>query len=608
MGSHYGNIMSNINKSFLNKSYLEVVTWDEIDWGNSYDKVRRIQKRIFKASRLQDKKRVWFLQKLLLRNPHARLIAVQRVTTLNKEKIKPSEGKTVGKQLIKNQFTNKQKIELAKKLYLNGKAEKQIQVCIPPTNESQFENKEKNVFGMTSVKDRAKQALCLFALEPEWEAKFEPNSYGFRPGRCAQDAIEAVFLNLHHNVDKHVYRVNVRKCFSEINNDALVKKLDTFPLMESQISAWLKAGIFDQHINMPEKNTSTLGTQQGGIISSLLVNVALHGLETHLLDFVSSRKTPKPHEGASRGSKAKRAALGFVRYADDIVIIHRNLEIMQQVIEKTKKWLFELGLQIQEDKTSLKLSSKTFCFLGFQIAYVKVQGKFRVRITPSKENVIHICKKVQSIITRNKAASAYELIGKLRPVILGWANYFKFCECKKTFSKVDNLIFQKLRAWVFRRAIRQGREAVKSKYFPSGNLYKFQNRTYKANWVLNGTKVTNSKSKSTTIHLPKIAWIASEKFVKIRADYSPYDENELYWIHRNPRYSTLSIRRKNLLRIQKGKCKICNKIFVDGDVLEVDHILPKSKGGTDDYSNLQLLHRQCHVKKTKADLNTNVIK
>jgi group II intron reverse transcriptase/maturase len=601
MGSHYGNIMSNINKS-----YLEVVTWDDIDWGNSYDKVRRIQKRIFKACRLNDKKRVWFLQKLLLRNPHARLIAVQRVTTFNKSKI------TSG--VANKQLNNKQKMELASQLYINGKAEKLIPFFVPPKKEKQVKNTEEKVFRTTSVKDRAKQALCLLALEPEWEAKFEPNSYGLRPGRCAQDAVEAVFLNLHHNVDKYVYRVNVRKSLNEINHDALVKKLDTFPLMESQISAWLKAGIFDQYTNIQEKTMSTLDAPQGGIISSLLVNVALHGLEEHLLDFVSSRKMPKPHEGASRGAKAKRAALGFVRYADDIVIIHRNFEIMQLVIEKTKTWLSEMGLQIQEDKTSLKLSSKTFCFLGFQIAYVKVQDKFRVRITPSKENVLSISRKIGTIISNNKAASAYQLIGKIRPVLLGWANYFKFCECKGTFSKVDNLIYKKLRAWVFRRAIRQGRKVVKEKYFPSGNIYKFQNRTYKANWVLNGTNVTKSKSqsqsqsKSSTIHLPKISWIASEKFVKVRADYSPYDEHELYWNARNPRYSTLSTRRKNLLRIQKGKCKICNNIFMDGDVLEVDHILPKSKGGTDDYSNLQLLHRQCHVKKTKADLNTNVLK
>jgi len=463
------------------------------------------------------------------------------------------------------------------------------------------EKQKKRPLGIPTIQDRAKQALCKLALEPEWEAKFEPNSYGFRPGRSAQDAIEAIYLNLHFNVDKYVFDADIRKCFDTINHDALLSKLNTFPLMREQILAWLKAGIFDRYANTPKVSNPEMGTPQGGVISPLLANIALHGLEEHLLNFVSGRKFPKPHEKAARGAKAKRAALGIVRYADDFVIIHRNLDIMMLIIQETKIWLSKVGLSISDEKSQLKLASQTFKFLGFQISYVRVQGKFRVKITPSKDNILRIIEKVRKVIQTNKAVSAYQLIGTLRLILIGWANYYQFCECKEAFRKVDNIVYQQLRAWVFRRAIRQGRITVKDKYFPSNLSYKFQGREYKANWIFNGTKKLKGHKRST-IFLPKTSWVKSLKFVKVKADASIYDGNEVYWTLRNPRYSTLSTRVKNLLSRQHGKCTACNAAFITGDTMEVDHIIPKSKGGKDEYSNLQLLHRQCHVEKTKKDL------
>lgn len=583
MGSLYVKIMSKtIN-------YFNGLTWDDIVWSHSYEKVRCIQKRIFKASQSGDIKRMWFLQKLLLRNPHAKLIAVHIVTTLNKGR------KTAGidKQKV---ISSDDKFKLAQNLRLNGKANLVQRVWIPKPGK-----KEKQPLSIPTIQDRAKQALCKLVLEPEWEAKFEPNSYGFRPGRSAQDAIEAIYLNLHFNVDKYVYDADIRKCFDMIKHDALISKMNTFTLMREQVLAWLKAGIFDRYANTPKIINPEMGTTQGGVILPLLANIALHGLEEHLLNFVSGRKFPKPHEKAARGVKAKRAELGIVRYADDFVIIHRNLAIIQLVIQETKVWLSNIGLSISKEKSALKLASQTFQFLGFQIAYVRVQSKFRVKITPSKANILRIIEKVRKVVQNNKAASAYQLIGILRPLLLGWANYFQFCECKETFNKIDNIVYQQLRAWVFRRAIRKGRISVKEKYLPSNLIYKFQGREYKSNWVLNGTKKLKG-DKCITIFLPKVSWVKSMNFVKVKADASIYDGNEVYWTLRNPRYSILSTRVKNLLLRQYGKCTMCKAAFITGDTMEVDHIIPKSKGGKDKYSNLQLLHRQCHVEKTKKDL------
>jgi RNA-directed DNA polymerase len=279
---------------------------------------------------------------------------------------------------------------------------------------------------------------------------------------------------------------------------------------------------------------------------------------------------------------------------------------MEQIIIETKKWLAEMGLTISEEKSKLKRVSESFNFLGFQCIIVKIKmlKKFVARIKPSKDSIKRIVEKTRRIIQSNKSASAYELITKLRPVTLGWANYFKYCECSRTFSKIDNIIYQQLRAWVFRRATRVGRIALREKYFPKGKSYKFKNREHKANWILNGTRKLKGNKTGTTIYLPKIGWIPSERFIKIKGDASAFDGNNIYWAKRTPRYSTLSTRVKNLLQMQDGKCKICSKTFIEGDTMEVDHIIPRFKGGKDIYLNLQLLHRECHVRKTKVDLKT----
>jgi len=215
-------------------NYFGDLAWDKIVWSDSHNRVRRIQKRIYKASRVGDRGKMTFIQKMLLRNPHAKLVAVQSVTTLNKGKKTPGiDGFTT--------TSDEQKLDLAKSLSLNGKANPAKRIWIPKPGKT-----EKRPLGILTIRDRAKQALCKLALEPQWEAKFEPNSYGFRPGRRAQDAIEAIFLNLHFDEDKYVFDADIRKCFAEIDHEALLEKLDTFPLMRAQVDAWLKAGIFDE--------------------------------------------------------------------------------------------------------------------------------------------------------------------------------------------------------------------------------------------------------------------------------------------------------------------------------------------------------------------------
>jgi len=492
--------------------FFSELTWNDINWEDSYNIVRRSQRRIFKASQLGDKRKVRYLQQRLIRSPYAKVIAVQQVTTLNKGKNTPRVDGFVP-------TTPRMKLTLAKNLHLNGKASLVKRVWIPKPGKT-----EKRPLGIPTIQDRAKQALAKLALEPEWEAKFEPNSYGFRPGRSCHDAIEAIYTNLRHKVDKLVYDADIRKFFDRISHKAIIDKLESFSLMEKQVQAWLQAGIMEEYVNTPRVST---GTPQGGVISPLLANIALHGLEEHLKNYVSSRDFPKPHSTAARETRAKRTALGVIRYADDFVIIHRNPEIMEKVIVETKNWLTNIGLEISEEKSRLRWASQSFNFLGFQIILVKRQKEIRVKITPAKENVKALTDKTRSIIQNNKSASSYKLIYLLRPVLIGWGNYFRYCECKETFKKVDNVVYNQLRAWVLRRATRQGRIVTMRKYFPEGREYRFQNRTYKANWIFSGSQVGKG-GKPVNVYLPKISWISSKSFVKVTDSSSAYDSNHVY--------------------------------------------------------------------------------
>jgi RNA-directed DNA polymerase len=372
--------------------------------------------------------------------------------------------------------------------------------------------------------------------------------------------------------------------------------------MRNQVSAWLKAEIMEGYSHASKDFTEPVsGTPQGGVISPLLANIALHGMENHLKEFVGNMKG-KPRPSANRGTTARRKALSLIRYADDFVIIHENQHTLELCINEAKIWLAQVGLQLNLDKSAIRDGRQGFHFLGFQIIQVVKDGDFKVKITPSREKQRLFLLKIRKIIQTKRNVSSYTLVTTLRPIIIGWANYYRYCECKAVFSKLTNLIFQKLRAWVFRRDTRNGRLVIKEKYFPSGKEYSFKGNIYKDNWILNGTQKSKGGIKKEAF-LPHIVWVASEKYTKITGDKSPFDGDHLYWGVRNAKYSDFSTRESTLLKRQDGRCNWCKQKFTQLDgPLEVDHVIPVSRGGADEYINLQLLHKHCHIKKTSQDL------
>lgn len=572
------------------------LAWNSILWDKVRKRVSRMQHRIFKAKRNGLTKTVVSLQIRLIQSLDARLLSILQVTTYNKG----HKTSDVDPQIV---TTAELKYKMAFNLKLDGKAKPIRRVLIPKLGKI-----EKRPLGIPTIMDRAKQQLALLCLEPEWEAVFEPNSYGFRKGRSCHDAIEGIFSNLRHRRTKYIFDADIRKCFDKIDHNSLLRKLNTFPMMEQQVTAWLKAGIMEGYANSPKEyllvSENNIGTPQGGIISPLLVNVALHGLEEHLKEFCAHKVDIKIFNTKTRGAAKRGSACGVIRYADDFVIIHENKQVIELCIAEVKQWLSNMGLKISEEKSKLRDAREGFQFLGFQIILVRrgldINHPYKVKIVAAKDNCLRFLDKVKKTVISAKAWTSYDLIRVLKPILMGWANYYRFSECKDLFSKLEFMIFGMLRAWAFRRDTRNGRLKIRQKYFPSGHTYVFQGRTYSDNWILVGQ---TKKKSGTTVNnfLPRLSWVKSSKHIKITGNKSPYDGDYIYWAKRLAKYSGLPTSIVKLMKTQEFKCTYCNQPFTFGDRLEIDHITPKSSGGNDTYLNLQLLHKICHVGKTRDE-------
>ena len=377
------------------------------------------------------------------------------------------------------------------------------------------------------------------------------------------------------------------------------RQLKAFPKVRRQ--AWLKAGIIDsQKTLFPTQRASPhVGTPQGGICSPLLANIALHGMETRIKEYAATWK----------GTKANNMkAISLIRYADDFLVIHEDLEVIKNCQLIIEKWLLEIGLELNQEKTKIKHTLNEhegqkpgFNFLGFNIRqyptgkyqsgknpYGRILG-FKTIIKPSKEKVLEHYRKLADIIDNHKAAPQHALIAKLAPVITGWSNYYRTVCSKETYSKVYSLLFYKLSRWGYRRHPNKSKKWVNQKYWHTigMNNWRFSCKVGDTNYVL----PTHSETKIV-------------RHIKVKGDASPYDGNNTYWATRMGKHPEVKNSIARLLKKQKGKCNYCELTFKPEDKIERDHIIPRQAGGNKLKDNLQLLHKHCHDVKTKTDLKT----
>ena len=562
-----------------------MVEWHSINWRKLERSVYKLQKRIYQASARGDVKAYRRLQKTLMKSWSARALAVRRVTQDNQGK------KTAGVDGVKS-LTPKQRLELTGNLSLGSKVSPTRRVWIPKPG-----TEEKRPLGIPTMKDRALQALVKLALEPEWEARFEPNSYGFRAGRSCHDAIEAIFNAIKHKA-KYVLDADIAKCFDRIDQEALLNKLNTFPTIRRQIRAWLKAGVMDGR----QLFSTSEGTPQGGVISPLLANIALHGMESCIKQSFPRRKIGQ----RENGSQINSAVPDVVRYADDFVILHDDITVVQRCREIISDWLKGMGLELKPSKTRmahtltiLEVEKPGFDFLGFNIRQFPVgkhqAGKnpkgyslgFKTIITPSKEKQKVHYDQIASVINAHKSAPQAALISHLNPIIRGWANYYATVVSNEAYAEQEYLMYQKLRAWAKRRHHSKSDKWIANKYWKSIDS---------DNWIF-ATKAEGENPMRLLRHTDT----PIVRHVKVKGESSPYDGNLVYWSSRMGDNPEMPTRVSKLLKKQKGKCAHCGLFFRENDVMEVDHIIPKSQGGKDEYKNLQLLHRHCHDTKTAND-------
>jgi len=348
------------------------------------------------------------------------------------------------------------------------------------------------------------------------------------------------------------------------------------------VKQWLKAGILDgQQAFNPEA-----GTPQGGVISPLLANIALDGMERYLKEQVTNKYT-----------KTIARSLNVVRYADDFVVLHKDKAVVQQCQVWLKDWLALRGLTLSDEKTKLVHTSEGFDFLGFNVRqYLKPKTGYHARnnkgklpyktlIKPSKSAIERQKRKLGKIVDYKKGQSQDKLIEELNLKIAGWANHYQHVVSSKVFSDIDHWLWHKTYRWARRRHPNKGRKWVYKKYF----------RTIK--------KRTGQFASGAKI-LCRHAATKIKRYIRVQSGRSIYDGDEMYWALRLARgYGDISKSKAKLLREQNGKCNYCHQAFKNGDKMETHHLQAKRDGGTNSYANLALLHKHCHDKYHAEALN-----
>lgn len=530
----------------------EQTAWSDIDWAAAEAAVRRLQDRIYRAAAAGNRRQEKNLQKLLVRSRSAKRLAVRRVTQQNAGRNTPGVDGLVCR-------TPESRMRLADGLSLRDHRPQPVRRVHIPKSDGRM-----RPLGIPTIRERALQMLVKMALEPEWETRFETNSYGFRPERCTMDAIVALHTTLAPTgASEWVLDADIAGCFDNLGHQPLLARL---PVFTTTIRGWLKAGTVELGTWKP----TTTGVPQGGPLSPLLANVALDGMERLFgaEDKQGRHIRPNDRRGANRG-------ISLVRYADDLVVTAPTREVLETyVVPKLSSFLAERGLQLSEAKTRIVHIDGGFDFLGFSVR--RFRGVVLTR--PQKEKVVQHLRTIYDYLHRHRQATPSRIIGDLGPVIRGWANYYRHGASKHTFHSADYHVQAKLWRWAKRRHPTKTASWIRSRYFDS-----------RWNFVDGQEALARHDKVTVTRH---------RKVQGKRSPLNPDDRD--YWELRKQRRLAETLRspeRWALLRRQDCKCAMCGVRFdPDEDIPFIDehHIIPRCHGGTDQPDNLQLVHRWCH--------------
>ena len=492
--------------------------WKDIPWKKFRVNLFRLQKRVYKAVQVGDMRKSRSIQKLILKSQSARLLAIRQVTQLNTGK------KTAGID-GKASLNFKERFTLAEKLakdHANWKHQGLREIPIPKKDGTT------RMLKVPTIADRAWQCLAKYALEPAHEATFHARSYGFRTGRSAQDAQKILFNSLNsrcNGINKRVIELDIEKCFDRINHSSIMDNLIAPTGLKLGIFRCLKAGV---NVGFPDQ-----GTPQGGVVSPLLANIALNGIE----DIHSYKDT-------------NGIATPSVRYADDMVIILRPKDDDVKILARINEFLAERGMKVSEKKTKITATKDGFDFLGW---HFKVQKNGKFRCTPSVDNFQSFRKKVKTIVNNSNYGATVKAI-KLAPVVRGWRNYHK--NCKMDGARHSLYFIQKRAFMVFNKETGQNRHSSKS--------------------LLNKA-------------FPSVPY-SENKHISVKGNKSPYDGDMVYWSARNSKlYDNTT---SKALKKQNHSCQSCGLKFVGDETIHLHHV----DGNHNNWkqNNLVAIHESCH--------------
>ncbi len=552
----------------------ELLDWHAIDWRAAEEDVRRLRQRIFTASQAGDLKRVRSLQKLMLRSRANTLLSVRRVTELNAGRGTAGiDGKVVLLPAAKADL-----VDWVQRSAGPRQARPVKRVYIPKKGSTG----KRRPLGIPVVVDRVLQAQVVNALEPEWEARFEPRSYGFRPGRGCHDAIEAIFhVARGANPQRRwVLDVDLAAAFDRIDHSHLLSQLGTFPA-RGLIADWLKAGVIEKGRFAPTEE----GTPQGGVVSPLLLNVALHGMEQAA--GVRYQKT-----GLRAGETVPGSPV-LIRYADDLVALCHTRDEAEQAKARLAAWLAPRGLTFNEDKTCIVTLEEGFDFLGFTVR--RQSGKLLIK--PSKAALRRIRERLRTEMRALRGANAARV---LNPIIRGWAAYYRTAVSSEAFSALDRYLWRLTYKWAKHGHPNKSKHWVANRYFGAFN------KSRRDRWVFG--------DRDSGAYRTKFAWTGIVRHRMVKGGSSPDDPAlTQYWADRGrrgvpPPMDQLSLR---LLKTQAGRCPCCGDLLlhadhppqapseweqwvrVTGKALRKQSLAYRKRDGSGETSSLRLVHARC---------------
>jgi RNA-directed DNA polymerase len=426
----------------VDAAFTRSANWLAIDWKACYHEVRKLQVRIAKAVREGSWRKVKALQWLLTHAFSAKALAVRRVMENQGRNTPGVDGVTWS--------TPEEKSKAIDSLKRRGYQPKPLKrVYIPKSNG------KLRPLNIPVKKDLAMQALHKLALEPIAETTGDQNSYGFRLERCTADAIGHLFLTVSQKTAAPwVLEGDIQACFDEISHEWMLQNICTDKRLLAQ---WLKAGYVEKNTLFP----TTQGCPQGGILSPVLANMVLDGLENLLGIFYGSETLDGNHRRATKNQ------IYLTRYADDFVITGRTREVLQEEVKPlVREFLAERGLRLSEEKTRVTHLSEGFDFLGQNIRKYRMRtANEKLLITPAKKNVKAFINDIRDTIRGLKTAKQETLIHILNPKITGWANYHRHVVAARTFEKVDYHIWNALWKWARRRHPKKNKHWIADRYF-----------------------------------------------------------------------------------------------------------------------------------------------